>query len=65
MIKVGDRVALFENMSKKGIVVDMFRQKSNEWMTGGAMEHIFIVKIQLDSDGSIEQYRADKIMRLE
>jgi|TARA_R110002020_G_scaffold67820_9_gene177951 hypothetical protein len=65
MIKVGDKVALFENMSKKGVVVDMFRQKSNQWMVGGAMEHIFIVRVKMDSDDSLEEHRADKVMRLE
>ena len=65
MIKTGDRVALFDNMSKKGIVVGMFPQKSTQWMVGGAMEHIFIVQIKLDSDGSVEEHRADHVMRLD
>ena len=64
MIKVGDRVTLFENMSREGAVIGMHRQKSNQWMVGATMEHIFIVKVQFD-DGQTEDHRADKVMRLE
>ncbi len=64
MIKAGDRVTLFENMSREGIVVSMKPQKSQQWMVGATMEHIFIVKIRFD-DGVVEDFRADKVMRLE
>jgi hypothetical protein len=65
MVKVGDKVTLFENMSKTGEVVGMYPQKSNQWMVGGAMSPIFIVKIRLDKDGTIEEHRADKVMRVD
>ena len=65
MIKIGDKVTLFENMSKVGEIVDMYRQKSTQWMAGGVMEPIFIVKIRLDCDGSVEEHRADKVMRVD
>ena len=65
MIKIGDRVTLFENMSKKGEVVDMYQDKSHQWMVGGAMAPLFIVKIKMDKDGLIEEYRADRVMRLD
>jgi len=65
MIKIGDKVALFENMLKVGEIVGMYRQKSTQWMAGGVMEPIFIVKIKLDSDGSVEEHRADKVMRVD
>ena len=64
MIKVGDRVALFENMGRAGVVIDMERQKSKQWMVGATMEHIFIIKIQFD-DGTVEKHRADHVMRTE
>lgn len=64
MIKAGDRVSLFEDMGRQGVVISMTPQKSNQWMVGATMEHIFIVKIQFD-DGTIEEFRADKVMRLE
>ncbi|HIL99338.1 MAG TPA: hypothetical protein EYG51_26030 [Pseudomonadales bacterium] len=65
MIKIGDKVSPFDNMSKTGVVVDMHKQKSNQWMIGGAMEGIFIVDVRLDKDGAIERFRADQLMRLE
>jgi len=64
MIKVGDRVALFNNMSKVGTVVGMYPQKSQQSMAGGTMSPIFIVQIEMDQDGSIEDYRADLVMRV-
>jgi len=65
MIKIGDRVTLFENMSKKGEVVDMYPDKSHQWMVGATMAPLFIVKIKMDKDGLIEEYRADRVMRLD
>ena len=65
MIKVGDRVAPFENMGLTGTVVGMYQQKSNQWMVGGAMQAIFIVKVKLDRDGTEIELRADKLMRIE
>jgi len=65
MIKVGDKVTLFENMSKKGIVIDMYPQKSRQGMTGGTMAPLFIIRIKLDRDGTIEEHRADHVMRLD
>mgnify|MGYP001197990965 CR=1 FL=1 len=64
MIKVGDRVSLFDNIGREGVVSGMERQKSNQWMVGATMEHIFIITIQFD-DGKLERHRADKVMRLE
>mgnify|MGYP003115296498 FL=1 len=64
MIKVGDRVSLFESMGREGVVCGMERQKSNQWIVGATMEHIFIITIQFD-DGKLENHRADKVMRLE
>ena len=65
MIKVGDKVTLFENMSKKGVVVDMYHQKSIQGMTGGTMAPLFIIRIKLDKDGTVEDHRADHVMRLD
>jgi hypothetical protein len=65
MIKIGDRVSLFDNISKTGEVIGMYRQKSNQWMSGGVMEPIFIVKIKLDVSNEIEEHRADKVMRID
>jgi hypothetical protein len=65
VIKVGDKVCLFENMSKVGTVVDMYPEKSHQWMVGASMAPIFIVKIKLDKDESVEEYRADRLMRVD
>tara|TARA_Y100000034_G_scaffold123695_1_gene170869 strand:+ start:2811 stop:3008 length:198 start_codon:yes stop_codon:yes gene_type:complete len=65
MIKVGDRVAPFHNMTQKGIVTDMFHQKSSQWMIGGAMEPLFIIRVKLDENGEVVEFRADDLMRLD
>jgi len=65
MIKIGDKVAPFDNMIKTGVVVNMYKQSSNQWMVGGAMEALFIIEVRLDKNGAIEKYRADHLMRLE
>ena len=65
MIKVGDRVALFENMSQSGTVVSMYEEKSSQWMVGGVMQPIFIVRFRLDSDGTEAEARADRLMRID
>ena len=65
MIKVGDRVALFSNMSKVGTVVGMYQEKSQQSMAGGTMATLFIIQIQLDQCGSVEDHRADFVMRVD
>ena len=65
MIKVGDKVCLFENMSKIGTVIDMYQEKSTQWTMGGSMAPIFIVKIKLEKNDIIEEYRADRLMRVD
>jgi len=65
MIKIGDRVATFENMGLEGVVVKMRQEKSNQWMVGGAMSAIFIATVRLDKDNTEFEIRADKLMRLE
>jgi len=65
MIKLGDRVAPINNMSLSGVVVDMYQQQSEQWMVGGAMEGLFIIKVRLDKDGSEPEFRADDLMRLD
>ena len=65
MIKVGNRVSLFNDMGKTGTVVSMYPQKSQQWVAGATMEHIFIVKIRLDKDGTVEEHRADNVMRID
>jgi hypothetical protein len=64
MLKIGDRVAPFDNMSITGTVIDMYRQKSDQWMVGGAMEALFIIKVKLDKDESEVEFRADRLMRV-
>ncbi len=65
MIKVGDRVAPFDNIGQTGVVVSMYQQKSNQWMVGGAMQAIFIVRVKLDRDDTEIELRADKLMRID
>ncbi len=64
MLKIGDRVAPFDNMSITGTVIDMYRQKSDQWMVGGAMEALFIIKVKLDKDESEVEFRAERLMRV-
>ena len=64
MLKIGDRVVPFDNMSITGTVIDMYRQKSDQWMVGGAMEALFIIKVKLDKDESEVEFRADRLMRV-
>ncbi len=64
MLKIGDRVAPFDNMSITGTVIDMYRQKSDQWMVGGAMEALFIIKVTLDKDESEVAFRADRLLRV-
>lgn len=65
MIRVGDKVALFFDMSKKGTVTKLHLQESNQWMIGGTMSAIFLATVKLDDDGSEIEFRADQLMRLD
>jgi isochorismate hydrolase len=65
MFKIGERVAPFDNMLMKGTIIDMRKQGSDQWMVGGAMTHIFIIKVILDDDKREMEFRADRLRRLD
>jgi len=65
MIKIGDKVAPFHNMSQKGVVIDMYHQVSSQWMVGGAMEPLFMIKVKLNNNDEVVEFRADDLMRLD
>jgi len=65
MIKIGDKVAPFNNMGLTGVVVGLEQQKSKEWIVGGAISPLWLVKVQLDKDNSEVTYRGDELMRID
>jgi hypothetical protein len=64
MIKMGDRVAPFDDMLKVGTVVALNLEESYQWMAGGAMGALFIAKVKHD-DKELVEYRVDKLMRVD
>jgi hypothetical protein len=65
MIKVGDRVTLFRNMSKEGIVVEIKERDSKTWMVGGVSSKILMAVIKLDEDQTLEEHFTQDLMRLD
>ena len=65
MFKIGDRVCPYDNMTMKGTVTAMHKQGSDQWMVGGAMQHIFIIRVMLDGDLGEMEFRADRLRRID
>jgi hypothetical protein len=65
MVKIGDRVTLFRDMSKEGTVVELKQRNVKTWMIGGAMTQEFLAVVKLDKEDELVEYRAADLMRLE
>lgn len=64
MIKDGDKVSLFHNIGKVGVVVGRIAIKSTLWHTGGSSSHTWRILIQWD-DGSRTEEKIGDVMRLD
>jgi len=65
MFRVGDKVCPYDNMGITGTVVGMYEQKSEQWMTSGAMMPLWIIVVELDADQDVVEFRADKIRKVD
>jgi len=65
MIKIGDRVTLWNNLTREGVVVQLREEVSKTWMVGGIAGTRLHVKVQFDGEEIIQEFPASKLMRLE
>ena len=65
MFRVGDKVCPYDNMGITGTVAGMYEQKSQQWMTGGIMQPLWIIIVELDEDQQIREYRSDQIRKVD
>ncbi len=65
MVKVGDKVTTFRDMSKEGVVVELKQSSVKTWMIGGAMSPELIAVVKLDKDEELVEYRCSDLMRLD
>lgn len=65
MIKVGDKVSLFRDITKTGVVVELKRKPVKTWFVGGAASQKLFAVIKVDKTGALEMYDASTLMRLE
>jgi phenylpyruvate tautomerase PptA (4-oxalocrotonate tautomerase family) len=63
MIKIGDRVTLFTNMSLEGTVVNLEESQVETWFVGGTASKTFYAHVKLDT-GRVERYHVGDLMRL-
>ena len=67
MIKMGNRVSLFNNMGKEGVVVGFQKRKNNrrnQWSTIPQSNWSNNIVIQWD-DGSVSEHLPEEIMRID
>jgi len=65
MVKIGDRVTTFRDMSKEGTVVELKQSPVKTWMTGGAMSPQLIAVVKLDKNEDLVEYYCSDLMRLD
>lgn len=67
MIKIGDRVTLFDNITREGVVIALKEQATKTWFVGGVASPkiLAIVKFDDDKGGNTEAFSISKLMRLE
>lgn len=65
MLKIGDKVSLFHNMGKSGIIINILTEKAIEyWSTTGTTAVKMLAEISWD-DGSKSVHKFENVMRLE
>ena len=67
MIKMGNRVSLFSNMGKEGVVVGFQKRKNNKrsaWSTIPQANWSNNIIVQWD-DGSISEHLPEEVMRID
>jgi hypothetical protein len=64
MIKVGNRVSLFNNIGKEGVVLGMKSRKTTMWHTSGASANTWDLIIQWD-DGTQTIEKIGEVMRID
>ena len=64
MVKVGDRVSLFQDIGKQGVVQRLISVKMKKWFVGGSAGNTWRVAI-LWEDGTQGEYPVTEVMRVE
>jgi len=65
MIKVGDRVTLWNNITREGVVVHIREEVSKTWMVGGVASTSRHAKVQWDGQEIVQEFPVDALMRLQ
>ena len=65
MIKIGDRVTLWHNLTREGVVVHLREEASKTWFVGGVASTSLHAKVQFDGEETIHEFPVSKLMRLE
>lgn len=63
MLKSGDRVSLFHNIGKEGVIIKIFTDNKSVgyYTTDGTVTKIFYAQIKWDS-GDISNHKLDDVM---
>ena len=64
MIKVGNRVSLFNNIGREGMVIDLKSIKITEYFTGGSGTNSWRVVVKWD-DGTQSVEKIGDVMRID
>jgi len=65
MIKIGDRVTLFRNITREGVVVDLKEAASKTWFVGGVASTKLFATVRFDEDENLHEFPVSDLMRLE
>jgi hypothetical protein len=64
MVKVGNRVSLFNNIGKEGKVIGMRKVPTKTWHTNGTASHSWSIIIEWN-DGTRSEEAVGDVMRLD
>ena len=67
MIKIGDRVTLFNNITREGVVIALKETAAKTWLIGGVASPklLAIVKFDDEEGGNTEAFSISQLRRLE
>ena len=65
MNKIGDRVTLWDNITREGVVVGLRETANKTWYVGGVSSKTLIAQVQFENNQETLEFPVAKLMRLE
>ena len=61
MIKIGDRVTLWDNITREGVVVSLREASNKTWFVGGVSSKTLLAQVQFENEDETVEFPVAKL----